>query len=99
MMAAIAEQLADKVILSDDNPRSEDPALIVQDMLAGMQQPSAAAVEHDRFQAVRFAVENAGERDIILLAGKGHEEYQVLRDETVHYSDRESAMTILGITA
>lgn len=99
MMAAVAEQLADKVILSDDNPRSEDPALIVQDMLAGMQQPSAAAVEHDRFQAVRFAVENAGEQDIILLAGKGHEEYQVLRNETVHYSDRESAMTILGITA
>jgi UDP-N-acetylmuramoyl-L-alanyl-D-glutamate--2,6-diaminopimelate ligase len=98
MMAAIAEQLADRVILSDDNPRSEDPTLIVKDMLKGMQKPESAIVEHDRFNAVRLAVESAGERDIILLAGKGHEDYQVLRDKTVHYSDRESSMIVLGIT-
>ncbi|PWI34662.1 UDP-N-acetylmuramoyl-L-alanyl-D-glutamate--2,6-diaminopimelate ligase [Vibrio albus] len=98
MMAAIAEQLADRVIISDDNPRSEDPTLIVKDMLKGMQKPESAIVEHDRFNAVRLAVESAGERDIILLAGKGHEDYQVLRDKTVHYSDRESSMIVLGIT-
>jgi UDP-N-acetylmuramoyl-L-alanyl-D-glutamate--2,6-diaminopimelate ligase len=63
-----------------------------------MQKPESAIVEHDRFNAVRLAVESAGERDIILLAGKGHEDYQVLRDKTVHYSDRESSMIVLGIT-
>ena len=97
MMAETAEQFADKIIISDDNPRSEDPAEIVKDMLVGLKQPQAAYVEHDRYQAVKFALEQAGNNDIILLAGKGHEDYQVLKDETVHYSDRESALQLLGI--
>ncbi|CAH7161136.1 UDP-N-acetylmuramoyl-L-alanyl-D-glutamate--2, 6-diaminopimelate ligase [Vibrio chagasii] len=98
MMAVTAEQFADKIIISDDNPRSEDPALIVKDMLAGLSEPDAAFVEHDRFQAVKFALEKAGNNDIILLAGKGHEDYQVLNDKTIHYSDRESALQLLGIS-
>ncbi|HAS26991.1 MAG TPA: UDP-N-acetylmuramoyl-L-alanyl-D-glutamate--2,6-diaminopimelate ligase, partial [Vibrio sp.] len=60
--------------------------------------PEAAFVEHDRYQAVKFALEQAGSDDIILLAGKGHEDYQVLKDKTVHYSDRESALQLLGIS-
>ncbi|HAS27224.1 MAG TPA: UDP-N-acetylmuramoyl-L-alanyl-D-glutamate--2,6-diaminopimelate ligase, partial [Vibrio sp.] len=80
MMAATAEQFSDKIIISDDNPRSEEPALIVKDMLAGLSKPEAAFVEHDRYQAVKFALEQAGSDDIILLAGKGHEDYQVLKD-------------------
>ena len=98
MMAVTAERFADKVIISDDNPRSEDPALIVKDMLAGLSEPEATFVEHDRYQAVKFALEQAGNNDIILLAGKGHEDYQVLKDETIHYSDRESALQLLGIS-
>lgn len=98
MMAVTAEQFADKIIISDDNPRSEDPALIVKDMLAGLSEPESAFVEHDRYQAVKFALEQAGSNDIILLAGKGHEDYQVLKDETIHYSDRESALQLLGIS-
>ncbi|MFC5078621.1 UDP-N-acetylmuramoyl-L-alanyl-D-glutamate--2, 6-diaminopimelate ligase [Vibrio thalassae] len=98
MMAAIAERLADHVILSDDNPRSENPAAIVEDMLAGMSQPQAAIVEHKRFDAAQVAMNQAGASDIILLAGKGHEDYQVIGTETVHYSDRESAATLLGLT-
>ncbi|MBW3697132.1 UDP-N-acetylmuramoyl-L-alanyl-D-glutamate--2,6-diaminopimelate ligase [Vibrio sp. T187] len=97
MMAAIAEQFADKIILSDDNPRSEDASLIVQDMLVGLSKPDEAFVEHDRYQAAKFALENASNSDIILLAGKGHEDYQVLQEGTVHYSDRESACQLLGI--
>jgi UDP-N-acetylmuramoyl-L-alanyl-D-glutamate--2,6-diaminopimelate ligase len=97
MMAETAEQFADKIIISDDNPRSEDPAEIVKDMLVGLKNPQAAYVEHDRYQAVKFALEQAGNNDIILLAGKGHEDYQVLKDKTVHYSDRESALQLLGI--
>ncbi|WP_052880118.1 UDP-N-acetylmuramoyl-L-alanyl-D-glutamate--2,6-diaminopimelate ligase [Vibrio coralliirubri] len=98
MMAATAEQFADKIIISDDNPRSEDPALIVKDMLAGLNKPESAFVEHDRYHAVKFALEQADSNDIILLAGKGHEDYQVLKDETIHYSDRESALQLLGIS-
>lgn len=99
MMAAIAEQQADIVILSDDNPRSEDPALITNDMLAGLVQPDAAHVIHHRFDACQFALSQANEHDIILLAGKGHEDYQVLANETIHYSDRETAQQLLGLSS
>lgn len=97
MMAEIAERLADHVILTDDNPRSEDPEIIFKDMLAGLNKPELARLEHDRYQALRLAIENASSNDIILLAGKGHEDYQVLKNETIHYSDRESAARLLGI--
>jgi len=97
MMASIAEQFADRVIITDDNPRSEDPADIVKDMLAGMRNAEQAVVEHSRFLAAKYAIDNASCDDIILLAGKGHEDYQVMATETVHYSDRESAQTLLGL--
>lgn len=99
MMAAIAEAFADRVILTDDNPRSEDPQAIVNDMLAGLKTPQHARVEHNRFDALRTALSQAGEQDIILLAGKGHEDYQVLAHDTIHYSDRESAQTLLELSA
>lgn len=95
MMAAIGEELADKVILTDDNPRSESPAAIVEDMLKGMNEPELAIVEHNRFDALKYALAHSGEQDIILLAGKGHEDYQVMADKTIHYSDRESAQQLL----
>ncbi len=98
MMASIAEQFADHVILTDDNPRSEDPAEIVKDMLVGMNRPDDAIVEHSRYLAAQHAINNASSEDIILLAGKGHEDYQVMATETVHYSDRESAQALLGLT-
>lgn len=97
MMAAIAEKLADKVILTDDNPRSEDVDAIFDDMLEGMNRPDLVHKIHDRFSALSEAFEQAGESDIILLAGKGHEDYQILKNETVAYSDRESAVKVLGI--
>jgi UDP-N-acetylmuramoyl-L-alanyl-D-glutamate--2,6-diaminopimelate ligase len=98
MMAEIGERLADKVIISDDNPRSESPQAIVADMLDGLLEPDNAVVEHDRYKALELAIEQSEEGDIILLAGKGHEDYQVLATETIHYSDRESAMQLLGLT-
>ncbi|RAH25308.1 UDP-N-acetylmuramoyl-L-alanyl-D-glutamate--2,6-diaminopimelate ligase, partial [Vibrio vulnificus] len=54
---------------------------------------------HDRFSALQYALDNAQADDIILLAGKGHEDYQVLKHQTVHYSDRESAQQLLGISS
>ncbi|MDF5484530.1 UDP-N-acetylmuramoyl-L-alanyl-D-glutamate--2,6-diaminopimelate ligase, partial [Vibrio parahaemolyticus] len=99
MMAEIAERLGDRVVLTDDNPRSEDPVQIVKDMLAGLSKPAEAIVQHDRFKALSYAIENASPNDIILLAGKGHEDYQIRNGETIHYSDRESAMQLLGLTS
>lgn len=99
MMAEIAERLGDKVVLTDDNPRSEDPVFIVKDMLAGLSKPAEAIVQHDRFKALSYALENAASQDIILLAGKGHEDYQIRNGETIHYSDRESAMQLLGLSS
>ncbi|UXI01641.1 UDP-N-acetylmuramoyl-L-alanyl-D-glutamate--2,6-diaminopimelate ligase [Photobacterium sp. TY1-4] len=95
LMAAVAERLADHIILTDDNPRSEAPAAIVADMLVGLAQPAQARVEHDRARACEWAFTQAAADDIVLVAGKGHEDYQVLADRTVHYSDRETVAALL----
>ncbi|MDD1791998.1 UDP-N-acetylmuramoyl-L-alanyl-D-glutamate--2,6-diaminopimelate ligase [Enterovibrio sp. ZSDZ42] len=97
MMAEIAERLADVAILTDDNPRSEPPESIVADMLKGMASPEKAVILHDRAEACRYAFENASEDDVILVAGKGHEDYQVLATGTVHYSDRETVRDLLEV--
>ncbi|GLT18529.1 UDP-N-acetylmuramoyl-L-alanyl-D-glutamate--2,6-diaminopimelate ligase [Vibrio zhanjiangensis] len=98
LMAAIGESLADTVILTDDNPRSEQPTEIVKDMLNGMMSPTKVIVEHDRYQALAYALQHSNADDIIFLAGKGHEDYQIIGDERRHYSDRESAAQLLELT-
>ncbi len=96
-MAAIAEQWADTLILTDDNPRTEDPAAIIADMCAGLQKPEQVHIEHSRTEALRHALAQAVPGDIILLAGKGHEDYQIIGKEKHHYSDRETVMQLLGV--
>lgn len=98
-MAAIAEQWADTIILTDDNPRTEDPAVIIADMCAGLQKPAQAHIEHSRTRAIELALSQAVAGDIILLAGKGHEDYQIVGKEKRHYSDRETVMQLLGATS
>ncbi|MGF1692817.1 UDP-N-acetylmuramoyl-L-alanyl-D-glutamate--2,6-diaminopimelate ligase [Photobacterium kagoshimensis] len=95
MMAAIAEQHADQIILTDDNPRSENPESIMNDMKAGLVSADQARVIHDRFSACQYALTHAAPQDIVLVAGKGHEDYQILADRTIHYSDRETVQTLL----
>ncbi|OOE90145.1 UDP-N-acetylmuramoyl-L-alanyl-D-glutamate--2,6-diaminopimelate ligase [Salinivibrio sharmensis] len=90
LMARLAEQHANHVVLTNDNPRSEDPETITQDMLAGMEAPERAWVKHDRADAVSQVIRQAKAEDIVLVAGKGHEDYQVLAHGKVHYSDRET---------
>jgi UDP-N-acetylmuramoyl-L-alanyl-D-glutamate--2,6-diaminopimelate ligase len=77
LMGRVASDLADEVIVTDDNPRTEDPARIVTDILAGMPNPAAALVEHDRARAIQTALRRAGPGDVVLVAGKGHEDYQI----------------------
>lgn len=75
-MAAIAERLADRVILTDDNPRHEPGDTIVADIVAGFISPHSATVQRDRGAAIAMAIADAGEDDVVLIAGKGHEPYQ-----------------------
>nr|WP_153446068.1 UDP-N-acetylmuramoyl-L-alanyl-D-glutamate--2,6-diaminopimelate ligase [Vibrio algicola] len=98
MMTEIAERLADHSIITDDNPRSEAPSLIVGDMLQGALNPKVINIIHSRFEACEYALQHASDSDIILVAGKGHEDYQIIGDNTIHYSDRETACALLGLT-
>ncbi|HSN17731.1 MAG TPA: UDP-N-acetylmuramoyl-L-alanyl-D-glutamate--2,6-diaminopimelate ligase [Gammaproteobacteria bacterium] len=95
-MGAIAERLADRVVVTDDNPRGEDGDVIVADILAGIRDHARAAVERDRAKAVERAVREAHPGDVVLVAGKGHETEQVVGKLKLHYSDRETAAHLTG---
>jgi UDP-N-acetylmuramoyl-L-alanyl-D-glutamate--2,6-diaminopimelate ligase len=96
LMGEAAGTLSDMVILTSDNPRSEDPLRIINDVLVGLQKTGAKhRIEPDREKAIEIAVNEAKPGDIVLLAGKGHETYQVLRDGPVEFDDREVARRIL----
>jgi len=96
-MGKIAEALADVVIVTSDNPRSEDPQQIITDILSGFKNVQNVIVEADREMAIREACKLAGPKDIVLLAGKGHEDYQILADKTIHFDDREKAREIFAV--
>lgn len=95
MMAKIAEQLADKVIATDDNPRTEDNVKIMADIVQGFANPQNVQVIHDREQAIKTAIEQASAKDVILIAGKGHEDYQIIGTVKHHFSDQEVAKKYL----
>ena len=86
-MAREAENLADVIIVTDDNPRSEDPDAITRDIVAGLREPELATVIHDRAEAIRQAVHSAVAGDIVLVAGKGHEAWQELAGQRIPFSD------------
>ena len=92
LMGAVAERLADRVIVTDDNPRTEQPDRIVADILAGMRQPATATVVRDRRAAILHALAEAEAGDIVLIAGKGHEDYQIVGAERLPFSDRTVAL-------
>jgi UDP-N-acetylmuramoyl-L-alanyl-D-glutamate--2,6-diaminopimelate ligase len=92
-MGRIAEQLADVVILTNDNPRHEDPLAIINEIASGMQTTPSAVP--DRVQAIRAALSEARVGDIVLVAGKGHEDYQQVGDRRMAYSDRDTVRALL----
>jgi len=99
LMGAIAEQFADVVVITDDNPRSEDPQAIVNDILTGLLDPGRARVVSGRAQAVTNTIMQAQPDDIVLVAGKGHEDYQIIGTHRLDYSDRATVAALLGGTA
>jgi UDP-N-acetylmuramoyl-L-alanyl-D-glutamate--2,6-diaminopimelate ligase len=90
-MGKIAERLSDYVIVTNDNPRSEDPASIAAEIVRGMNHPSGCLVIADRAQAIDFAVQQSKAGDIVLIAGKGHEDYQIFATQTLPFSDSKHA--------
>lgn len=95
-MGKIAAELSDFCIVTSDNPRSENPSDIINDILEGMKGISTPyVVVENRREAIRWATENAQKGDIILLAGKGHETYQILPTGTIHFDEREVIFEIL----
>ncbi len=95
VMGSIVAGLADRVVLTSDNPRSEDPAAIAEDVLQGIDDTENCEVELDRKRAIHRAIDMAEEGDIVILAGKGHETTQVLADKTIEMDDRETARDAL----
>ena len=96
LMGMAAAEGSDFVVLTSDNPRSEDPLGIMNDALVGLRRYDVPhLVEPDREKAIRAAIGEAQEGDIVILAGKGHETYQVFKDRTIHFDDREIARKVL----
>ena len=96
-MGKIAAELSDFCIVTSDNPRSENPSDIIKDILVGMQGITTPyEVVENRKEAIAYAIKNAQKDDIILLAGKGHETYQILPTGTIHFDEREAVAEILS---
>lgn len=96
LMGAVAAKIADFVIVTSDNPRDEEPMKIINDVVVGVKKYKTPYVLiEDRKEAIKYAVQNAEKDDIIVLAGKGHENYQILADGKVHFDEREILSDIL----
>lgn len=97
LMGAIAQQYSDVVVLTNDNPRGEAPQSIVDAILSGMNEESRKVhVELSRSLAIRLALEQRGDLDIVLVAGKGHEDYQIIGEQRSYFSDQEEIAKILN---
>lgn len=96
LMAEAAERLADRVVVTNDNPRTEDPMLIAADIRSGLKSPDAVVVELDRAKAIAYALAAAKPGDVVLVAGKGHEEYQIMGTESLDFSDAREVRRFLN---
>ena len=97
-MGKIADDFADVVVVTSDNPRSENPQLIISDIMTGIKSVNTRKVyvEPDRRAAIAMLKKISKPEDVVLLAGKGHEDYQILKDKTIHFDDREEARAVFG---
>ena len=96
-MGRIAGELADFCVVTSDNPRTEDPGEIIKEIIPGVEETGCPyTVIENRKEAIRYALDNAETGDVILLAGKGHETYQILKSGKIHFDEREIVHEILG---
>ncbi|WP_374417745.1 UDP-N-acetylmuramoyl-L-alanyl-D-glutamate--2,6-diaminopimelate ligase [Stutzerimonas kunmingensis] len=97
LMAEVAERLADGVVVTDDNPRNEAPEQILEGIRSGFSNPAAVTFSHGRAQAIASLIAAARAEDVVVLAGKGHEDYQEVRGERLPFSDLEEACRALSV--
>jgi UDP-N-acetylmuramoyl-L-alanyl-D-glutamate--2,6-diaminopimelate ligase len=95
LMGKIAAELADLAIVTSDNPRTEAPERILEDIIAGIPPEITVQVISDRALAIDTAIQAAQPGDGVIIAGKGHEDYQILGTEKIHFDDREQARAAL----
>ena len=95
-MASVAEKNADRLILTSDNPRTESPLTILEEIAAGLRSCGAVRTEPDRALAIGFALNLARAEDVVLLAGKGHEEFQEIKGQKFPFSDLAHARAVLS---
>ena len=94
-MAQAAEQYADHVIVTSDNPRHENPQTIINQIVAGFKRPEKHYTEPDRKAAIAYALQQAGPDDVILIAGKGHESSQIVGDVHIAFNDYRIAQELI----
>ena len=94
LMGKIAEKYSDLTVITNDNPRSEDPREIARQISQGFNNPPTVIL--DRQEAIEFALNHAGKGDVVLICGKGHENYQIFKDRTEHFDDREIVKNFCG---
>jgi UDP-N-acetylmuramoyl-L-alanyl-D-glutamate--2,6-diaminopimelate ligase len=99
LMGEIAAELADDIVITDDNPRTEDPATITDHIAAGIPAGKPFRIQHDRGRAIREAIADAAVGDVVIVAGKGHEEYQLVGAERRAFSDQRTVVAALGARA
>ncbi|GIW23364.1 MAG: UDP-N-acetylmuramoyl-L-alanyl-D-glutamate--2,6-diaminopimelate ligase [Candidatus Sericytochromatia bacterium] len=97
IMGEISSKLADITIVTSDNPRTESPSFIISEILEGMKNKDNILVEEDRKLAIKKSIEIANKGDIVVIAGKGHENYQIFKDKTIHFDDKEVALEFLSL--
>ena len=95
LMGAVAQQGADRIVITSDNPRSEAPMAIIGDIRRGLPDGHAVEVEADRARAIALALEQAADHDVVLIAGKGHEDYQETAGVRRPFSDKARALGVL----
>ena len=88
-MGGIAEQYADQVVLTDDNPRHESSSDIIDQIQSGISPDSTVTIMPNRAEAIAWVIESADNNDVVLVAGKGHEDYQIVGDQVNPFSDRD----------
>jgi UDP-N-acetylmuramoyl-L-alanyl-D-glutamate--2,6-diaminopimelate ligase len=96
LMASAAEELADRIVVTSDNPRNEAPLSIIGAIIGGLRQPQRVTIIEDRAAAIAWTIRHAATNDVVLIAGKGHEDYQQVGDKALPFSDLVAARTALG---
>jgi UDP-N-acetylmuramoyl-L-alanyl-D-glutamate--2,6-diaminopimelate ligase len=91
LMGRAAERLSDKLVITNDNPRGENPAAIINDICSGLGNVAGATIIEDRAAAIAWAIAEAAPADVIVVAGKGHENYQLIGDKRFDFSDYDAA--------